>query len=83
MKSKPPAAVAFATPKEAGYGIWQEQYNGNFMYRVDTVTKLCFAVSTGMTSVDCAKVKRRPEWAPIITWLTDAPPPPPAPKPAK
>lgn len=78
------SAPAAAAPRELGYGIWIETYKGTYMYTVDTQAQVCLAVVAmsqggGPTAIDCAKLKRRAEWAPIITWLNDAPPPPPAP----
>jgi hypothetical protein len=78
------SATASASPREIGYGIWLETYKGTYMYTVDTEAQVCLAVVAmsqggGPAAVDCAKLKRRAEWKNIITWINDAPPPPPAP----
>ncbi|MFT3707402.1 MAG: hypothetical protein QM817_07010 [Archangium sp.] len=69
------AVPSLAAPSELGYGIWVETYKVKFTYVVDTVAQLCFAGTqgsqgpTGLTEVDCSALKRRPEWASIITWV--------------
>jgi hypothetical protein len=69
---------AFAAPEEIGYGMWLEQYKVNYRYFVDTKAQICLALyvignGAGSTTIDCASLKRRPEWQPIITWVDAKP----------
>ena len=38
-------------------------------YLADTISRACFAVTSGgMTEMNCKSLKRRPEWDAIISW---------------
>lgn len=66
------AGPASAAPEilELGDGWYKQRFkSAGVVYIVDSIGRTCFAaVSTGMTQVTCKSLKRRPEWAAIITW---------------
>ena len=52
---------------------------GRLVYAVDTVTQLCLMIirkrggegrSISILKIECKTLARRPEWQPIITWLS-------------
>ena len=63
---------AIAAPEILEFdGGWYKQpfKPAGVVYIVDSIGRTCFAAtSTGMTQVTCKSLKRRPEWAAIITW---------------
>lgn len=61
-------------------GIFWSGYDGNgtgtFMYYVDTVTQLCFvgthrATNENPSVIPCSALAKRPEWKPIINWVSE------------
>jgi hypothetical protein len=70
------STAATANPKVKEYkdGIFTSQV-GVINYVVDANTELCFAVETGtsygsgLTSIPCENLAKRPEWKPYITWV--------------
>ena len=48
----------------------------NIIYQVDTITQTCFAIYRGglrggLTNISCNDLAKRPEWAPILTWIEE------------
>ncbi len=50
-------------------GIYAADVFNNGRYMVDTIAQLCYFTRTQATmNVPCKSLKKRPEWASIITW---------------
>ena len=50
---------------------WYKQYfkATRVTYLVDTISRLCYAVTaSGVTQINCRQLKRRPEWANVVSW---------------
>lgn len=45
--------------------------NEGYSYVVDPYAQLCFVITHngGVTEIDCAALKRRSEWQPVIYWI--------------
>jgi hypothetical protein len=61
--------------EETKQGFYRSLVLGNQLsYYVDTVAQLCYCYSDNMQSntfvvIPCENLKKRPEWAGIITWV--------------
>ena len=69
------SAAAFAKPdvKPLDDGVYWSLVAKEFNYYVDTVAQLCYVVDAGnkpssLTVIPCKNLKKRPEWAAVITW---------------
>lgn len=68
------AALA-SEPLKANEGMYFEKLElfglGTSFYLVDTVAQQCFFTrrDSGLVTVPCADLVKRPEWKPIITWV--------------
>ncbi|MBI2082278.1 MAG: hypothetical protein HYT76_01795 [Deltaproteobacteria bacterium] len=66
--SIPALAKTFKVSEYKKSGIYEQEI-GDFRYLYDTVTELCYfmyvdgSTAAGLTSVDCNRVTRRPEWS--------------------